>query len=83
MIIKKQMTNSVRYVGNKCSACNNAYHYDPVPLYVALLMLFLIVILFGFIYIKYITAKKESQLCMAFRQMEKHTKEDFKDIFNT
>lgn len=72
-----------RYVGNKCSTCNNAYHYDPVPLYIALLVLFLLILMLGFLYIKYVMAKKETQLCMAFRQMEKHTKEDMQDLFNT
>jgi hypothetical protein len=69
-----------RYVGNKCPECNNVYSQDPVPLYVALIVLFLIVLLLGFMYVKYLMAKKESQVCMAFRQMNTRAKTKLKDL---
>jgi hypothetical protein len=69
-----------RYVGNKCPECNNSYTYDPVPLYISLIVLFLIILLLGFMYIKYLLARKETQMCMAFRHMDKRTREKLRDL---
>lgn len=69
-----------RYVGNRCPECNNAYRYDPVPLYISLIVIFLVALLLGFMYIKYLLARKETQMCMAFRKMDKKTRSQMQDL---
>lgn len=68
------MPTNPRYVGQTCYVCNNAYSYDPVPMYITLIILVLTIILLGFMYVKYLLARKETEICMSFRRMNEHTK---------
>ena len=70
---------SHEYAGT-CPTCNSSSSYDPVPLYIALLVMFLIILLLGFMYVKFLLARKETQVCMAFKKMDENTKSRFSDL---
>lgn len=57
------------YLGKECSHCGVGSDHTPVPLWVALFVLSLLITLFAISYMRYAMAKRETETCRAFRQM--------------
>ena len=64
--------SQVAYLNNSsCPTCRgDSSSSDPVPLWISIVVVFLLFNLFFVMFFRYSMVKREAEMCMAFRRME-------------
>jgi hypothetical protein len=57
----------VGHANNTCPTCRNEKNTKPVPLYIAMVVLGVVVLIMLYILLQYYLAKKEVEMCKAFK----------------